>query len=101
MGSERARAPRLPSQRAPNPRALAADEARRRYDLLIASIRTGRGIARDGRSLGNDAHPPGVIFDDQLAELRTLAGILGIEPPATVRYDWDSDNPALSRRKTP
>lgn len=72
------------------------DVARRRYDLLMQSILTGRGIAPDGRSLGNDAHPPGVIFDDQLAELRMLAASLGIEPPVTERHDWEDYNRALT-----
>lgn len=85
-------APRLPSQQAPDPRANAIDVARRRYDLLVQSILTGRGISKDGRSLGDDAHPPGVIFDDQLAELRQLCATLGIEPPQTRRHDWQDWN---------
>lgn len=91
----RGQAPRLPSQRAPDPRTQAIDVARRRYDLLMQSILTGRGISRDGRELGDDAHPPGVIFDDQLAELRQLCATLGIEPPQTRRIDWDDWNRAM------
>lgn len=93
-------APRLPSQRAPDPRTNAIDVARRRYDLLMQSIITGRGISKDGRSLGDDAHPPGVIFDDQLAELRQLCATLGIEPPATVRHDWEDWNEVFTSARS-
>lgn len=71
------------------------DVARRRYDLLMQSILTGRGIAPDGRSLGNDAHPPGVIFDDQKAELLQLCATLGIQPPETRLHDWEDWNRAI------
>lgn len=91
----RQQAPRLPSQQAPDPRTNAIDVARRRYDLLMQSILTGRGIAPDGRSLGNDAHPPGVIFDDQKAELLQLCATLGIQPPETRLYDWEGVNQAM------
>lgn len=87
--------PRLPSERAPNPRQLAPDVARRRYDLLLQSVLTGRGIHPNGSELGNDCHPPGVLFDDQLDELRTLARILGIEPPQTELIDWEEYNRAV------